>query len=107
MKDHDIKDYTTRAYPPYTGKSCFIATAVYNSPTAPKVMILREFRDQKLLTTSLGKSFVKFYYKHSPPIANFLSKHKLLSEVVRIVFIEPLVWMVRILVVLKELKRLN
>ncbi|WP_069471054.1 zinc ribbon domain-containing protein [Candidatus Marithrix sp. Canyon 246] len=59
---------------------CFIVTAVYNSPTAPKVMILREFRDQKLLTTSLGKSFVKFYYKYSPPIANLLSKHKLLPR---------------------------
>lgn len=95
--DYDRRhDDHRRPYLGHSGDHCFIATAVYNSPTAPKVMILREFRDQKLLTTSLGKSFVKFYYKYSPPIANFLSKHKLLSEIVRIAFIEPLVWMVPI-----------
>lgn len=84
-----------RPYPGYPDH-CFIATAVYNSPTAPKVMVLKEFRDEKLLTTSFGRSFVKFYYKHSPPIANFLSRHKFLSEIVRIAFIEPLVWIVKI-----------
>jgi len=77
-------------------KGCFIATAVYHSPTAPKVMVLREFRDQKLLTNKTGEQFVQFYYRNSPPIANFLSRHKFLSEVVRVGFIEPLVWGVRV-----------
>jgi len=75
--------------------SCFIATAVYNSPTAPKVMILREFRDQKLLTHKYGEAFVQFYYRYSPPIADYIAKRKVLSEVVRVAFIEPLVWIVQ------------
>ncbi|NEW61756.1 hypothetical protein GSY74_10705, partial [Sulfurovum sp. bin170] len=71
-------------------------TAVYNSPTAPKVIALKEFRDQKLLTNLLGERFVQFYYRNSPPIANFLSRHKFLSEVVRVGFVEPLVWVVQV-----------
>ena len=74
---------------------CFIATAVYNSPTAPKVIILREFRDQKLLTNKYGEAFVQFYYKYSPPVADYIAKRKVLSEVVRVAFIEPLVWIVQ------------
>jgi hypothetical protein len=93
--DDRWNDYDRRPYPGYSGDHCFIATAVYNSPTAPKVIVLKEFRDKTLLTTSLGKSFVKFYYKYSPPIAKFLSRHKFLSEIVRVAFIEPLVWIVK------------
>lgn len=75
---------------------CFIATAVYNSPTAPKVMILREFRDQQLLTSKFGSLFVQLYYRNSPPIANFLSQNKFFSEMVRIMMIEPLVYVVKL-----------
>ena len=60
---------------------CFIATAVYNSPNAPKVMLLREFRDNHLLKHQGGISFVKLYYKYSPPIADFISDKKVLSEI--------------------------
>jgi hypothetical protein len=33
-------------------------------------MVLRKFRDRYLLTNAPGKAFVRFYYKHSPPIAD-------------------------------------
>jgi N-acetylneuraminic acid mutarotase len=54
---------------------CFIATAAYGSPTEPHVETLREFRDRYLLTNSLGESIVGLYYKYSPQLANFISKH--------------------------------
>jgi hypothetical protein len=73
---------------------CFIATAVYNSPTAPKVMVLREFRDDTLLKYSFGKSFVKTYYKYSPKIADFISKYDLLRKLVRYSFVEPLIYII-------------
>ena len=48
----------------------------------PHVKILRDFRDKFLLNNSLGKGFVQAYYKYSPPIANFISKHDNLRAVV-------------------------
>jgi len=74
---------------------CFIATAVYDSPTAPKVMILRSYRDENLLHSSFGKAFVRSYYKYSPPFASFLERHDFLKNLVRYLFIEPLVFVVQ------------
>jgi hypothetical protein len=65
------------------GGGCFIATAAYGSLMEPHVKILRDFRDKFLLNNSLGKGFVQAYYKYSPPIANFISKHDNLRAVVR------------------------
>lgn len=50
---------------------------------ADEVKVLRNFRDNILLTNSLGKSFVDFYYEYSPPVANFIAKHDTLKAVVR------------------------
>ena len=49
---------------------CFIATALYVDNDQKKLALLLEFRDQVLLPTSLGESFVRSYYRYSPPIAN-------------------------------------
>ena len=66
------------------GGGCFIATAAYGSTMEPHVKILREFRDRFLLESSIGKAFVNFYYKHSPPIADLISKHGNWRGLVRI-----------------------
>jgi len=66
------------------GGGCFIATAAYGSLMKPHVKILREFRDRFLLTNSIGKSFVKFYYKYSPPMADFIAEHANLKTIVRV-----------------------
>jgi PKD repeat protein/rhodanese-related sulfurtransferase len=55
--------------------ACFIATAAYGSALAPSVTILRQFRDQFLLSNSFGRKFVSNYYHYSPPLASFISKH--------------------------------
>lgn len=65
------------------GGGCFIATASFGSPLEKHVMILRNFRDQHLLTHTPGRLFVTFYYKHSPPIANFISESGILKFIVR------------------------
>jgi hypothetical protein len=70
---------------------CFIATAAYGTDTAEQLDILRELRDEVLLPNSLGAEFVSFYYRTSPPIANFISQHEVLRTAVRVGFIDPIV----------------
>lgn len=70
---------------------CFIATAVYGSPFENEVMILKAFRDNWLVNYSFGKTFIKFYYWVSPPIANQIAKRKFLQEVTKTVLIIPLI----------------
>jgi hypothetical protein len=60
------------------GGGCFIATASYGSLNHPMVKLLCEFRDEILLKTSYGQSFVKLYYRYSPPAAEWISAHMLL-----------------------------
>lgn len=62
---------------------CFIATAAFDSAIEPQVKLLREFRDQFLLTNSAGKAFVGFYYQYSPPMADFVRHHDRLRTLVR------------------------
>jgi hypothetical protein len=66
------------------GPSCFIATASCGSPLHPHVKILRDFRDRYLIHNRVGCTFIKIYYKYSPFVADFITKHKALKAVVRI-----------------------
>jgi hypothetical protein len=50
---------------------------------AEGIQILREFRDEYLLTNPLGRTFVDSYYRVSPPIADFITDHPSLKPVVR------------------------
>ncbi len=63
--------------------SCFIATAAYGSPIDPHVQILRDFRNNHLLTNKLGRRFVSMYYSYSPAIADYISKHESLRTIIR------------------------
>jgi polyhydroxybutyrate depolymerase len=66
---------------------CFIATAAYGTPMAGQIRILREFRDEYLLTNPVGRALVDFYYKVSPPVAEFITEHPGLKPIVRAVLI--------------------
>lgn len=91
---------------------CFIATAAYSEgigesgkggigenprvPVSPchPVNVLRDFRDQYLLTNPLGRAFVSTYNRISPPIAEFISDKEPLKAVVR-AGLKPVVWTVK------------
>jgi len=62
---------------------CFIATAAYGTPMAEEIQVLREFRDEYLLTNPLGEALVDVYYQVSPPIAEFITEHPGLKPIVR------------------------
>ena len=70
------------------GGGCLIATATYGSELAPQVQQLRELRDNKLLNTESGTSFINsfndFYYSFSPIIADYERENPVFKEMVKI-----------------------
>jgi len=64
-------------------RCCCVATTAYGTPMAEEIGILREFRDEYLLTSPVGKGLVEFYYRVSPPIAEFITEHPSLKPVAR------------------------
>jgi hypothetical protein len=75
--------------------SCFIATAAYGTPTAKQIDVLREFRDDVLLKSTVGSRLVDLYYQLSPPVANFIAGNELLRTLVRELVVDPIVWVVQ------------
>ncbi len=65
------------------GGFCFIATAAYGSTQEPHVKLLRQFRDQILMQSAAGRTFVDTYYRLSPPMAYFISQHPTLRAATR------------------------
>ena len=70
------------------GGGCLIATATYGSELAPQVQQLRELRDNTLLQTESGMSFMNtfndFYYSFSPYIADYERENPIFKEAVKI-----------------------
>lgn len=58
---------------------CLIATATFGSELSPEVQLLRDFRDNSILKTSAGSSFLvafnAWYYSFSPSVAGYLYTH--------------------------------
>ena len=77
-----------------TGSGCFIATAAYGSDNSRDVIILRDFRDRYLLTSTAGRAFVNLYYRFSPPLAAVIGKSELLKAGTR-ALLQPVIAMIR------------
>ena len=71
---------------------CFIATTVYGDIQAPQVVALRQFRDQSLRSSIVGRVFIRGYYHLSPSVARYLSQNPRLSASVRSVLDAFLRW---------------
>jgi alpha-tubulin suppressor-like RCC1 family protein len=66
------------------GPGCFIATTAYGTTMAEEIQVLRQFRDEYLLSNPLGRSVVDLYYRVSPQIAEFITEHPSLKPTVRV-----------------------
>jgi len=58
------------------GGGCFIATAAYGSYLNPHVNTLRDFRDEFLISSSLGGKCVRLYYHYAPVVADYMEKYR-------------------------------
>ena len=83
-------DKVTQAQQTTEGKKggCLIATATFGSEMAPQVQFLREIRDNTVLQTESGTSFMtgfnQFYYSFSPVIADYERENPAFKEAVKI-----------------------
>ncbi|RCV63040.1 hypothetical protein C5S53_16120 [Methanophagales archaeon] len=71
---------------------CFIATAAYGTPLHDDIAVLRDFRDEYLMPSPVGRTFVKIYYSFSPPIADLIGGNEGLMAVTREGLVKPLVY---------------
>jgi vacuolar-type H+-ATPase subunit F/Vma7 len=62
---------------------CYIATMAYGDYNHPQVIILREFRDNKLAKNFFGKYFIKIYYTTSPYLVKMLKNQKQVNKLIR------------------------
>ena len=66
---------------------CLIATAAFGSELAPQVQFLREYRDNTIMATAAGSSFLSVfntvYYSFSPTVADIERNNSFLQESVR------------------------
>ena len=70
------------------GGGCLIATAAFGSEMAPQVQFLREIRDNTVLQTESGTSFMtgfnQFYYSFSPAVADYERENPMFKEAVKL-----------------------
>ncbi len=68
---------------------CLIATATFDSPLAPQVQQLREFREGNIYSTKSGTQFMTafnaWYYSFSPAVAIFIDQHPSTKPPMRII----------------------
>lgn len=81
------------------GDYCFIATAVFGDLEHPFVQVLRRFRDKNLMTSSVGRAFVKFYYKNGPRWAASIGSNPVLLFIVKVLLV-PVVLLAAVTVVI-------
>ncbi len=83
-----VVDTTKSTEEKSSGGGCLIATATYGSELAPQVQQLREIRDNSLLQTESGTSFMStfndVYYSFSPIIADYERENPVFKEMVKI-----------------------
>ena len=84
-KNQEAQDGLRKAQGLSTSTSaCFIATAAYGMPFAKEIDVLRNWRDDFLEASYLGKLFTKTYYSLSPPVADNISESESKRKIVRV-----------------------
>ena len=84
----NLNDIKTSQSSESEGGGCLIATAAYGSEMAPQVQFLREIRDNTVLQTQSGTSFMTafntLYYTFSPTVADYERENPVFKEAVKV-----------------------
>jgi hypothetical protein len=90
------EDARQKGQQPQKKSGCFVATAAFGDYDAPEVVFLRTFRDESLSGSALGRSLIQAYGTLSPPLAAVIEKSELLRGVVREIFLQPIIFLLRL-----------
>ena len=82
-KGYDVDKSSSSSSSTSSSGGCFIATEIYGSYDSSPVLVLRQYRDEKLLTNTLGSLFVRFYYSVSPSIVKYIKNKLLLKKIIK------------------------
>jgi len=75
--------------------NCYIATVCYENALAPQVMEFQNFRDNILNKYSLGRLFIKSYYKYSPSLAQKIKSRPLLNKFIRTKILDTVYFLIK------------
>lgn len=73
---------------------CFVATAVYGEIDHPDVQLLRAFRDQILMSSSMGRAFTRLYYSLSPTLVACI-RGNVIKSFIKVSIIVPTLWLAK------------
>lgn len=76
---------------------CFVATACFGSGDHDSVIELRKFRDKVLKSSSIGRAFIRAYYRISPTFADLIYDHRGLKYVVKVFLCVPAAFVAKII----------
>jgi hypothetical protein len=70
-------------------EECFIATAA--GADTIELDVLRQYRDDVLAESLLGRVFIGTYYQLSPPLAKFIEDKPIVREIVKTTLVDRLI----------------
>jgi len=86
--DSDEESFSEKLQNEEEGGGCLIATAAFGSEMAPQVQFLREIRDNTVMNTQSGTTFMtgfnQFYYSFSPYVADYERENPVFKEAVKV-----------------------
>lgn len=77
-----------------SGATCFVASVAYGDTDHPDVILLRGFRDNVLIHHDIGRSFISWYWRNGPKLADAIGWSRTLRSTARF-FIKGLIFFLR------------
>ena len=73
------------------GGPCALVKAAEASYLEPHIGVIRQFRDEQLMTDTLGRKAVRLYYNNSPTVVEYLDQHEWANVATRLA-VTPIVY---------------
>jgi tetratricopeptide (TPR) repeat protein len=93
-----IKQFEPSFNAPSKDAECFVVTATMGDENHPHVITLRNFRDQYLVGTKIGNSFIHWYYENGPHLAKIISNNRLAKMLAHILIVAPSAAIVKVFI---------